>query len=109
VTPVYQSGDVNTNNILETTETWIYTAVLAGGAVDTSLLAGGYYHNVGTVVGTPPTGDNVTDSNPDNYHTAPPPPPPPPPDVPASSNLSLWLLVGMMAVFLVWRNRRAHS
>ena len=41
--PTYVSGDTNTNNILETTETWIYTA--------TAPAVAGEYHNVATVSG----------------------------------------------------------
>ena len=61
VTPVYQSGD-NGNHILDTFETWIYTA--EGTAVE------GQYTNLGTVKATAPDNSEVTDSNPDNYFGA---------------------------------------
>ena len=44
VTPVLQSGDLNNNHLLDTNETWIYTASGVAGA--------GAYHNVGTTGGT---------------------------------------------------------
>jgi LPXTG-motif cell wall-anchored protein len=76
VTPVYQSGDTNGDNLLDPTETWIYTA--QGVAV------AGQYANVGTVeaiVGDPNAaddaylagvvdagiGDTITDSDPSHY------------------------------------------
>jgi uncharacterized repeat protein (TIGR01451 family) len=77
VTPVYQSGDTNGNDLLEAGETWIYTA--SGVAV------AGQYENVGTATATvapfPPVdgdaatlaavpadiGDEVTDSDLSHY------------------------------------------
>jgi hypothetical protein len=95
VTPAYQSGD-DGDGWLEYGETWIYSA--SGTAID------GYYSNLGTVVGAPEVGDTVTDSNPDHYYTR------PPTDVPASSNLSIWLMVGVlagaMALFMFRKSRR---
>jgi len=62
VTPVYQSGDANTNGQLDLGETWIYTAT--GTAVE------GAYTNVGTARGTDTTGTvptPVTATEPDQY------------------------------------------
>ncbi|HET8654380.1 MAG TPA: DUF11 domain-containing protein [Longimicrobiaceae bacterium] len=68
VTPVYQSGDVNGNTLLDLTETWTYTA--SGTAV------AGQYENTGTATGSW-NGTTVTATDPDHYFgkTAPPPPP----------------------------------
>ena len=71
VTPAYVSGDTNTNNKLDLTETWIFTA--SGTAV------AGQYHNIGTVVGTSPTCVSVTASD-DSWYDPPPVIPPPDPD-----------------------------
>ena len=65
VTPVFQSGDTNNDTILQTTETWIYTA--NGTAI------AGAYTNLGTVTGDPqdpngdPVGPPVEDDDPSNY------------------------------------------
>jgi uncharacterized repeat protein (TIGR01451 family) len=59
VTPVYVSGDTNSNGKLDTNETWTYQA--AGTAI------AGQYGNVGAVTGKPPVGDNVSDTNPSHY------------------------------------------
>jgi uncharacterized repeat protein (TIGR01451 family) len=56
VTPVYDSGDTNTDGILDLAETWIYYA--SGTAV------AGQYTNIGTV----DTDEGVTDSDPANYY-----------------------------------------
>jgi hypothetical protein len=58
VTPGYVSGD-DGDNLLQTTETWIYQA--GGTAV------AGQYANTGTVTGTPPVGANVSDDDPSHY------------------------------------------
>ncbi len=59
VTPVYTSGDTNGDNLLDVNETWIFEA--------TGVAVPGQYANIGTVVGTPPTGPDVTDSDPSHY------------------------------------------
>lgn len=59
VTPVYVSGDTNGNSILEVGEIWIYEA--------TGIAIEGDYQNIGTVVGTPPQGSNVSASDPSHY------------------------------------------
>ena len=71
VKPVYVSGDTNGDGILQVGETWLYRA--------TGVAVAGQYSNIGKVVGTPPTGPNVTDSDPSHYFgvTAPPTPAPP--------------------------------
>jgi len=56
--PAYVSGD-NGDNILQTTETWIYQAA--------STAAAGQYANNSTVTGTPPVGSNVSDDDPSHY------------------------------------------
>ncbi len=54
------SGDTNNNGILETTETWLYSA--------TGTATAGQYANLGSVVGTPPSGlPDVTDEDPSHY------------------------------------------
>ena len=45
VIPVYQSGDSNTDGILDTAETWTYTAMAVGGA------KAGQYENTATATG----------------------------------------------------------
>jgi hypothetical protein len=62
VTPVYVSGD-DGDNILQTTETWIYQA--SGTAV------AGQYANTGTVTGTPLVGPDVSDDDPSHYTSTP--------------------------------------
>ena len=59
VNPVYVSGDINEDGILQVGETWIFEA--------TGIAEAGQYANIGTVVGTPPEGENVTDSDPSHY------------------------------------------
>ena len=49
------TGDTNTNNVLETTETWSYTCTV------TNVTSG--FTNTATVTATPPTGPNVSDSD----------------------------------------------
>ena len=51
----YQSGDSNTNNVLETTETWVYTCTTTNVTAD--------FTNTVMVTGTPPTGSDVTDDD----------------------------------------------
>lgn len=53
------SGDTNNNGILESSEVWTYTA--------NGLAVPGQYANVGTVVGTPPSGPSLTDEDPSHY------------------------------------------
>lgn len=59
VNPVYISGDTNGDGILQVGEVWSYRA--------TGVAVAGQYANIGTVVGKPPTGPNVTDSDPSHY------------------------------------------
>ncbi len=59
VTPGYASGDTNEDGILQVGETWLYQA--------TGVAEAGQYANIGSVVGTPPTGPNVTDNDPSHY------------------------------------------
>jgi hypothetical protein len=59
VNPVYISGDTNGDEILQVEEIWTYQA--------TGVAVAGQYANIGTVVGTPPSGSNVTDSDPSHY------------------------------------------
>jgi len=59
VNPSYVSGDVDEDGILQPGEEWLYEA--------TGVAEAGQYANVGTVVGSPPTGANVTDSDPSHY------------------------------------------
>ena len=59
VTPVYISGDTNNNSLLDLTEVWLFRA--------TGIAVLGQYANTGTATGTPPTGPNVTDSDPSHY------------------------------------------
>ncbi len=60
VNPVYLSGDINSDSILQVGETWIYQA--------NGVAVVGQYSNIGTVVGTPPLGSNVIDSDPSHYY-----------------------------------------
>ncbi len=55
----FNVGDTNHDNLLEPGETWVFTA--SGTAI------AGQYSNIGTATGTPPTGPNVTNTNPDHY------------------------------------------
>ncbi len=60
VTPVYQGGDTNTNNLLDLTETWTYQA--------TGTAVAGQYANIGTVTGFYPQGEEqVDDTDPSHY------------------------------------------
>ncbi|MDH3306032.1 MAG: choice-of-anchor E domain-containing protein [Acidimicrobiia bacterium] len=54
------SGDTNTNGILETTETWTYSAA--------GVAAAGQYANIGTSTGVPPVGPPVSDDDPSHYY-----------------------------------------
>ena len=71
VVPVYISGDLNENGILELTEIWIFEA--SGTAIN------GSYSNIGTADSneSPP----ATDTSNYTGFTNPPPPPPPPPSL----------------------------
>ncbi|MEN8239051.1 MAG: SdrD B-like domain-containing protein, partial [Actinomycetota bacterium] len=59
VTPVYQSGDTNGDDLLDQGETWIYEA--------TGIAVVGQYANVGTVTGVDVVGAPVTDADPSHY------------------------------------------
>jgi hypothetical protein len=59
VKPVYVSGDVNGDGLLQVGETWLFRA--------TGIAVVGQYANVGTVVGTSPKQETVTDSDPSHY------------------------------------------
>jgi uncharacterized repeat protein (TIGR01451 family) len=59
VTPLYVSGDLNNNNVLEQSESWLYRA--------TGIAIAGQYSNTGTVRGTGPDGDVVTAQDPSHY------------------------------------------
>lgn len=59
VNPAYISGDTNGDGILQVGEVWSYRA--------TGIAVAGQYANIGTVVGTPPSGPNITDSDPSHY------------------------------------------
>ena len=59
VTPEYESGDTNGDDILDTSETWIYSA--SGTAV------AGQYYNTGSVSATPSFGEDVAASDPSHY------------------------------------------
>jgi hypothetical protein len=58
VTPAYVSGD-DGDNILQTTETWIYQA--------TGTAVAGQYANTGNATGTPLLGPDVSDDDPSHY------------------------------------------
>ena len=68
VSPTYLSGDVNANNLLDLTETWIYTA--------TGIAVTGNYSNTGTVNGSftdsAQQTSNVKASDPSSYFGATP-------------------------------------
>ena len=57
--PTFASGDTNSNNILETTETWTYTA--------TRTVTAGQYTNIGSVTAQDSLATQVTDSDPSNH------------------------------------------
>jgi len=59
VIPVYVSGDTNGDGRLQVGEVWTYRA--------TGIAVAGQYSNIGAVFGTPPTGPNVSDSDPSHY------------------------------------------
>jgi uncharacterized repeat protein (TIGR01451 family) len=59
VTPLFVSGDTNNNSVLDVGEVWIYEA--------TGIAIVGQYGNIGTVIGTTPTGDKPTDEDPSHY------------------------------------------
>ena len=59
VNPVYVSGDTNGDRVLQVGEVWTYRA--------TGIAVAGQYANIGTVVGTPPSGPNVSDVDPSHY------------------------------------------
>ena len=67
LTPTLQGGDTNSNGLLDTDETWTYTA--------THTVTAGQYTNTATVTGTPvdstgaviPGAGNVTDTDPSNH------------------------------------------
>ncbi len=59
INPVYQSGDANNNTLLDTDETWIYTATAAAVA--------GPYKNIGTVTAKYEE-DTVQDDDPAHYY-----------------------------------------
>jgi len=58
-TPVFQSGDDNGDGILDTTETWIYTA--------SGMAVAGQYSNTGSASADSPFGETVTASDPSHY------------------------------------------
>ena len=58
-TPDYVSGDTNENELLDTDETWIFEA--------TGTATEGLYENTGTASGSPPQGDDVSDSDNSSY------------------------------------------
>jgi large repetitive protein len=60
LTPIYQSGDTNTDGALDPAETWTYTA--------TGTATAGQYANTATATGTPPVGPDVTDTDDSHYH-----------------------------------------
>ena len=68
VNPVYVSGDVNGDNVLQPDEIWIYRA--------TGIAVSGQYSNIGTVVGVSAGGKVVTDTDPSHYFGFITPPPP---------------------------------
>jgi uncharacterized repeat protein (TIGR01451 family) len=57
--PTFVSGDTNGNGLLDTTETWTYTA--------SRIATAGQYTNIGTVSGTDPSGVTTTATDPDNH------------------------------------------
>jgi hypothetical protein len=62
----FVSGDTSANGLLDTTETWTFTA--------TRIATAGQYSNLATAKGTPPPGggSDVTDTNPDHHFGAAP-------------------------------------
>ena len=55
----FNTGDTNSDGLLEPGETWVFTA--------SGTATAGQYSNIGTATGTPPAGPNVTATNPDHY------------------------------------------
>ena len=102
--PTFIGGDTNTNGLLDTTETWTYTA--------TATALAGQQTNVGTVTGQDVnTLTTVTDDNPANYFGDAPAVPPPTSDfdadnksdIPWQSNngtAAIWLMDGTNATFV---------
>lgn len=66
VTPVYASGDINGDNVLQPGEVWTYRA--------TGTAVSGQYSNIGSVRGASAGGKVVTDTDPSHYFgfTSPP-------------------------------------
>jgi hypothetical protein len=62
VTPVYVSGD-NGDGVLNPGEIWTYQAL--------GVAQAGQYANVGSVIGTPPVGPDVSDEDPSHYYNRP--------------------------------------
>ena len=61
----YNLGDLNHDNLLDPTETWVYR-------MTETVVSGGLHTNIGTVVGTDSvTGSTATDTDPANYTTTP--------------------------------------
>jgi uncharacterized repeat protein (TIGR01451 family) len=113
---VTNTGDVALSNVAVTDNTGLtFTGVatsLAVGASSTSAATSapsvvGQHTDIATVTGTPPSGANVTASDPANYiaaaPTPTPTPTPPPTPVPALgvSEPMTWLLVGLLMASLV--------
>ena len=102
--PTFSGGDTNTNGLLDTTETWTYTA--------TATALAGQQTNVGTVTGQDVnTLTTVTDDNPANYFGDAPAVPPPTSDfdgdsksdIPWQSNngtAAIWLMDGTNSTFV---------
>ena len=61
VTVTFQSGDTDSDSILDVGETWVYTASGTAGAAGTS------YTNVGSVTADDPLGTEVSDTDSSNY------------------------------------------
>jgi hypothetical protein len=68
VNPAYQSGDTNTNSLLDLTEKWIFTA--------SGLAIKGQYNNIGKATGYGPGNVKVEATEPDCYFAVQLPPPP---------------------------------
>jgi len=66
VVPVYISGDVNGDNVLQPGEIWTYRT---GG-----IAVAGQYANIGSTSGVTASGKVVTDSDPSHYFGVTPPP-----------------------------------
>ena len=64
VTPVYISGDTNTDGKLDLTETWLYRT--------TGIATAGQYANIGTVTGVSPEEEEISDDDPSHYFGAEP-------------------------------------